>query len=196
MKVIDVSDYQTNIDWSKVIDEGVQGIIVKVSEGRTLMKLFAKHIASAAARGLKWGAYCLTRANSDERAEQEARVMIDALEALDYGSPDLGLWYDIEPDERDKYSAEDLTSHASAFICTCNDRGYSAGIYGNYYTLSKINTNELANYVPYWTAQYSYSNDFKDEHPELKVKIWQWSERYMIGNMEVDMNEWYEDEDE
>lgn len=190
MKVIDISDYQENIDWSKVIEAGVEGVIVKVSEGRTLMELFAKHIAAACARGMKWGAYCLTRAPSDERAEQEATVMIDALEALGYGVPDLGLWYDIEPDERDKYSADELTAHASSFICTCNERGYIAGPYGNYFTLNKINTGDLADYVPYWIAQYSYINDFKNEHPELRVVGWQWTDKYIIDGQCFDMNLW------
>lgn len=190
MKVIDVSDYQTNIDWSKVIDEGVQGVIVKVSEGRTLMELFAKHIASAAARGLKWGVYCLTRAPSEERAIQEADVLIDALEALGYGIPDMGIWYDVEPDEAETHDPEELTALCSAFISECNRRGYSAGIYGNYTTLNRINTGDLADYVPYWAAQYSYSNDFKEEHPELRVIAWQWSDQYEIDGQPFDMNDW------
>ena len=36
MKVIDVSDWNNNIDWSNVTYAGVEGGIVKISEGRTL----------------------------------------------------------------------------------------------------------------------------------------------------------------
>ena len=33
MKVIDVSDWNDNIDWSNVTYAGVEGVIVKISEG-------------------------------------------------------------------------------------------------------------------------------------------------------------------
>ena len=36
MKVIDVSDWNDNIDWSTILDAGVKGVVVKISEGRTL----------------------------------------------------------------------------------------------------------------------------------------------------------------
>ena len=30
MKVIDMSGWNTNIDWSRLVDEGVEGVIVKI----------------------------------------------------------------------------------------------------------------------------------------------------------------------
>ena len=36
MKVVDISGWNTDIDWSRLMDEGVEGVIVKISEGRTL----------------------------------------------------------------------------------------------------------------------------------------------------------------
>ena len=90
MNVIDLSDWNENVDWSRFIDHGIGGVIVKISEGRTLSELFAKNIAGAAARGLPWGVYCFSHAQTTERAEEEAQVVIDALETLGYGAPDLG----------------------------------------------------------------------------------------------------------
>ena len=191
MKVIDVSDYQTNIDWSKVIDEGVQGVIVKISEGRTLSELHGKHIAGASARGLKWGVYCYSHAQTTDRAKEEAQTVIDALETLGYGTPPLGIWLDLEAPEVIGQDREDVTAICSAFISTCNAAGYECGVYGSYSTLTDcINVNELADYVSYWVAEYGDDNDFKDEKPGLRVVGWQFTESYDIGGKLYDMSEW------
>lgn len=75
MNIIDVSDWNDHINWSHMISEGVEGVIVKISEGRTLSELHGKHIAGAAVRGLPWGVYCYTHAQTTERAEEEAAVV-------------------------------------------------------------------------------------------------------------------------
>ena len=49
--------------------------------------LASKQIAGAAARGLPWGVYCFSHAQTTERAEEEAQVVIDELETLGYGTP-------------------------------------------------------------------------------------------------------------
>lgn len=194
MKVIDVSDWNDSIDWSMVINAGVEGVIVKISEGRTLSDLHGKHIAACAARGLKWGVYCFTHAQTTERAEEEAAVVCDALEELGYGTPELGIWFDVEAEEVLGETNEDLTAICSAFISYCNDRGYSAGIYANYSTLKySINCYNLADYVPYWVADYSPTPyDFKEENPDLKVVGVQYTEEYEIGNAKYDMSDWEE----
>lgn len=76
MLVTDLSDWNDHINWSHMIDKGVEGVIVKISEGRTLSELHGKHIAGASARGLPWGVYCYTHAQTTERAEEEAAVVI------------------------------------------------------------------------------------------------------------------------
>ena len=117
MKVIDVSDWNYNIDWSTIIDAGVKGVIVKISEGRTLSELHGKHIAAAVARGLKWGVYAFTHAQTPERAVQEANVVINALDALGYGTPPLGIWLDLEAPEVIGQEREDVTA-----ICLLRQR--------------------------------------------------------------------------
>ena len=194
MKVIDVSDWNDNIDWSTIVDAGVGGVIVKISEGRTLSELHGKHIAAAAARGLKWGVYAFTHAQSADRAVQEADVVINALSSLGYGDPPLGIWLDLEAPETIGLDPDDVTAICSAFISECNAAGYQCGIYANYDTLTNhMYPYGLADYVPYWVAEYgSYDNDFKDENPGLRVVGWQFTESYNIGGKLYDMSEWEE----
>ena len=123
MKVIDMSGWNTNIDWSRLVDEGVEGVIVKISEGRTLSELHGKQIAGAAARGLKWGVYCYTHAQTAARAEEEAEAVMDALNALGYGAPEMGIWFDVEAPEVLGLNKGEITAICSAFIAECNAAG-------------------------------------------------------------------------
>lgn len=193
MKVVDISGWNNDIDWSRLINEGVEGVIVKISEGRTLSELHGKQIAGAAARGLKWGVYCYTHAQTTARAEEEAEAVMDALDALGYGAPELGIWIDVEAPEVIGQDPDDVTAVCSAFISACNAVGYSAGIYASLSTLTdRINVNDLADYVPYWCAQYGTSEcSFHDSYPGNILAGWQWTDHYHIDGQSYDMNEWY-----
>ena len=192
MNVIDLSDWNDNIDWSTIVDAGVGGVIVKISEGRTLSELYGKHIAAAVARGLKWGVYAFTHAQTADRAVQEANVVINALDALGYGTPPLGIWLDLEAPEVIGQDREDVTAICSAFISTCNAAGYSAGIYASLSTLTDcINVNELADYVPYWCAQYAEKCDFLDYYPDNRLAGWQCTDSYNIDGNNYDLSVWY-----
>lgn len=193
MNVVDLSDWNKNVNWSRFIDHGIGGVIVKISEGRTLSELFAKNIAGAAARGLPWGVYCFSHAQTTERAEEEAEVVIEALGALGYGAPPLGIWIDVEAPETIGQDREDVTAICSAFISTCNAAGYSAGIYASLSTLTDcINVNDLADYVPYWCAQYGTSEcGFHDSYPDNILAGWQCTDSYIIDGNTYDLSVWY-----
>ena len=191
MHVIDISDYQTNIDWSE-LKKHCEGVIVKISEGCTLSRLHGKHIAAASARGIPWGVYCYTHAQTAARAKQEAQTVIQALRALGYGKPKLGAWIDIEDKKVLSTPPAMVTACASAFISALNGWGIEAGIYASlstYRTTLKINL--LADYVPYWCAQYGPRCRFKDFFPRKKLKGWQYTDGYTIGGKKYDRNEWY-----
>lgn len=192
MRVTDLSDWNDHINLSHMIDEGVEGVIVKISEGRTLSELHGKHIAGAAARGLPWGVYCFSHAQTTERAEEEAAVVIAALETLGYGAPPLGIWIDVEAPETIGQDREDVTAICSAFISTCNAAGYSAGIYASLSTLTDcLNLNDLADYVPTWCAQYDDECDFYDYFHGRILQGWQFTDAFKIDGRIYDMSEWY-----
>lgn len=192
MNVVDLSDWNDRINWSHMIGEGVEGVIVKISEGRTLSELYGKHIAGAAARGLPWGVYCYTHAQTTERVEEEAAVVIEALDALGYGAPPMGIWIDVEAPEVIGQDREDVTAFCSAFISACNAAGYSAGIYASLSILTDcINVNDLADYVPYWCAQYAEKCDFLDYYPDNRLAGWQCTDSYIIDGNTYDLSVWY-----
>lgn len=192
MKVIDISDWQEGIDLDEAYADGMEGLIVKISEGCSLQDMYPEYIAKVKELGIPWGVYCLTHATTTERAEEEADIILGELKVL--GNPDLGIWYDVEPEHADLLTPEDLTACCSAFICRFNLEDYSAGIYGTYYTLSnQVLTHLLAEYVPYWVADPSEQNDFALENPQLLVRGWQYLlDHPAYGVSAVDFNEWEE----
>lgn len=192
MLVTDLSDWNVHINWSHLIAAGVGGAIVKISEGRSLTQLHGKHIAGAEARGLPWGAYCYTHAQTTERAREEANRVIEALNALGYGTPPLGIWFDVEAPEVVGQGRDDVTAICSAFISECNAAGYSAGIYASLSTITDcMNLDDLADYVPTWCAQYDDECNFYDYFPSRILAGWQYTDSFEIDGRKYDLSEWY-----
>ena len=54
-----------------------------------------------------------------------------------------------------------------------------------------IDVNALADYVPYWVAQYNHACDFTDYFPDHILAGWQYTDDGRIGRTSVDLNEWY-----
>ena len=57
MKVIDLSAWQTDVDWQAIVDAGIEGVILKLGEHDTLDEMFVTHVNNAVAHGLKYGVY-------------------------------------------------------------------------------------------------------------------------------------------
>lgn len=196
MNVIDLSDWNDRLDYDCLRDNGIEGMIAKISEGRTLSQLYTRHISEAVARRMPWGVYAFTHAQTTERAEEEANQVIKALRQLQqqgYGKPDLGIWFDVESSETTAQDVDDATAICSKFIATCNAAEYAAGIYANYYTFcSCLDIWQLADYVQYWCAQYSDHCDFQTSFPGKKLAGWQQAETFMIDGKNYDISWFYD----
>lgn len=186
-KVIDVSYWQKDIDWQAVVAAGVQGVIIKICEGCTPEETFWQHLNNVKALGLDWGVYIYSHATADAEAAAEANEVLYLLQG---DVPPMGVWFDFEAPEC--LSCADPTAVCSRFISDLNAQGLTAGVYGSLSTLTDvINVNALADYVPWWCAQYDVQCDFKSYYPNKILAGWQYSQSEYIGNTNVDMNEWY-----
>lgn len=192
MKVIDISAWQENVDWNAVVNEGIEGVIIKLGESGRLDEKFIEHVNNAVANGLKYGVYFYSNAQSANEAQQEATWVDEQIKTYLNGiNPEFGIWFDAE-DKKMQYG--DVTAACSAFISYLNGQGYNyVGIYSSYNWLANaiIDTNQLADYVPYWVAQYNYRNDLILEKPNLNIKIWQYTDHYS-DELPYDGNIYYE----
>ncbi|MDR3565600.1 MAG: GH25 family lysozyme [Negativicutes bacterium] len=193
MKGIDVSYHNGNVDWQAVVDAGYKFVIIRLGYGiRHLDPKFVDNVNGALAAGLKIGVYYYSYALNVEDAKAEAQFVQEVLQ--EHGvNPELGIWYDME--DADGYKERNgmpdnqtITDMCSAFICSLNESGCShVGIYASYSWLtSKIDTSQLADYVPYWNAQWGKRSDF------LAAQMWQFTDSLDIGGQTFDGNEYYE----
>ena len=198
--VIDVSDYQELLDFDEVVKAGINGVIIKISEGMSYTENLWHFVGACKNLGIPIGFYCFAHATTEEEAQQEANEVVYLLSTLDIdaGNPPLGIWYDVEADEMFA-DGVDTTAICSAFICTMNELGYSkVGIYTSSlkctdYMINSIRPNLLADYVPYWIADYRGYNEFTQNYPDKHCSGWQYDAHGNIGGVEVDLNEWYDE---
>ena len=196
-KIIDVSEYQPNIDYAKVKAAGIGGAILRCgytgwgsSHSLNADKCFEKHYAGFQSAGVPVGAYYYSTADSVDFAKKEAGFVQSLLKGKQFAFP---VYYDIENNERQgKLSKALLTEIADAFCTAMESAGYFVGVYANtsWFT-SKLDHAALAEKYTIWLADYRGSNADRT----LKRDIWQYSSTGSVNgiNGNVDVNECYRD---
>jgi GH25 family lysozyme M1 (1,4-beta-N-acetylmuramidase) len=191
-KVIDISDWQEGISFQSIVDDGINGVIIKITEGTSITDNFHSFLQSAKEYNLPWGVYCYAHAQNVDEATEEANEVLYILQGE---VPPMGIWYDVEDTECFE-DGVDTTAVCSAFIVYCNAAGYKAGIYTSSlkctaYMTNSIRPDLLADYVNYWIADYRGYNGFKQSFPYNAVAGWQYTESYNLDGKNVDMSYWY-----
>lgn len=184
-KVIDVSDWQGQIDWAKVKADGVVGAIIRYADGTTLDKRFAENMKNARANGLHVGSYIFSRAKTKADAEAEAVRLFNACAPY---VPDMPLYIDLEVSTLSKYA--DVV--AQAFLNKMRAIGGRGGVYANLNWWNNYLTDTAKNYSSnaFWIAQYNSSMDYK---PASIMGMWQYTSSGKINGIsgKVDINHCY-----
>ena len=184
-KVIDVSDWQSKIDWAKVKADGVVGAIIRYADGTTLDKRFTENMVNAKAAGLHVGSYIFSRAKTKAEAEAEAERLFNACKPYDL---DMPLYIDLEVASLSKYA----DTVAPAFLNKMKALGGRGGVYANLNWWNHYLTGTAKNYSasPFWIAQY---NDTMDYKPADRMGMWQYTSSGKVDgiNGKVDMDKCY-----
>lgn len=188
-KIIDVSTWQGNIDWSKVKADGVQGAIIRAGFGSLASQKdnkFEQNYKNAKAVGMPIGAYWYSYATSVADAKKEAQVCLSILKGKQFEYP---IYYDLEDPSMTGCGKSVLTQIATTFCETLESAGYYVGIYSN--------PNWLKNYLDYntvkkytlWLAHWGVSE------PSYECGLWQYSSSGSVSGISgrVDMNWGYQD---
>lgn len=193
LKVIDVSKWNTTIDWSTT-SKSVDGVIARIGyRGSTVRNLvednmFCSHLSGAKQYSLPFGVYFYSLAMNENEAVEEAQWVIDKLEAYNC-KPDMPIYIDMEDTVlQTSLNTRQRTDIALAFCKAMKDRGYYAGIYSNTYWLtSMLYDYELTSY-PLWVAQYAEKCTYSG-----KYGMWQYTETGKVDGVSgnVDISECY-----
>ena len=188
-KIIDVSTWQGNIDWSKVKADGVKGAIIRAGFGKVASQKdnkFERNYTNAKAVGMPIGAYWYSYATSVADAKKEAEVCLSILKGKQFEYP---IYYDLEDASMTGCGKSVLTQIATTFCEILENAGYFVGIYSN--------PNWLKNYLDYntikkytlWLAHWGVSE------PSYECGLWQYSSSGSVSGISgrVDMNRGYQD---
>lgn len=128
-KVIDVSFWNSTIDWAKVKNSDVDGAVLRIGYGEGVEDTrFAQNLAGVRSVGMPYGVYLYSYAYDADFARQEANGTADLLDK--YGCKDLSLpiFYDIEAFEWSAHATPTTPAQYEPIIRTYIDtmaaRGY------------------------------------------------------------------------
>lgn len=182
-KVIDVSEWQGSIDFTKVKKDGIVGVIIRYADGDYVDKYFDKNMKGAKSAGLHFGAYIFSRASNKSEAEHEATRIYKA--TLKY-NPDMPLYIDLEDNSKKKYA----DAVAQAYLAKIKALGGIGGVYANVSWWNNYLTKTADKEPIMWVAQYYKECQYK---PLSRVGMWQYSSSGSVKGISgrVDMNECY-----
>ena len=160
---IDVSKYQSNIDWEQVKTAGVKFVIIRIgyrgygSGALVLDPMFEQHFTNARNAGLKVGVYFFSQAVNENEAREEAQGCAYVLNGRKLDYP---IYFDTEASggsngRADGLGVEDRTKCAIAFCEEVKAQGYKPGVYASTLWFRKrIDLNQLKSYS-IWNAHYN-----------------------------------------
>ena len=197
---IDVSEYQGNVNWSKVAADGVEYAILRVG-GRFSQSgkfytdaKFATYIKQALAAGIKVGVYYFSQAITEDEAREEAA---ETLRILGDYKDDLSLpvFLDVEYVNNDgrlwdaKLDRAQQTKIALAYCRAIENAGLEAGVYAGYlsHPIEAAAIHEAGYSV--WHAHWNKSTGLKAWYD-----LWQYSATGRIDGIsgDVDLDVWYQ----
>lgn len=198
---LDVSIYQSDIDWQAVKRSGVDFAIIRVggrgyaSAGRLYDDaVFERHMREAKAAGIMVGVYFFSMAKTNAEAREEVDYAIELIEAAGYTAEDLDLPlfmdYERPGDRLSGVSKSKKTSVALYWLEYAKTRGYTPGFY-TYLVFSNksVNGAEIAEKYNFWAAQYHSENNFT-----IPYIWWQYSSSGSVAGSNAkacDVNFWY-----
>ncbi|GAP04079.1 GH25 family lysozyme [Fructobacillus tropaeoli] len=177
MDVVDVSSYQgylTAQDYVTMRNNGVKGIIVKLTEGTTYKNPYAQdQVNNARAAGLTVSAYHYSDFNTPDGGRAEANYFADFATQLGFKSTDL-LVDDLEDSST---VGGNVSDNARAFNDQLHARGFTNTTlytYASYKKTNNLDTSIFGGDSKVWIAQYPYNPSGSDVW-NTGFGMWQWS---------------------
>lgn len=191
---IDVSKYQSGLNWNKIKKSGVSFVIIRIGyrgygAAGNLVKdpMFEEHFTNARNAGLKVGVYFFTQAMNEAEAQEEAEACNNALNGrmLDYP-----IFYDTEAStapggtgRADGLGVEDRTKCAIAFCERVKELGYQPGVYASTtWYRKRVDYNTLRSRYTIWNAHYGVSSS------PIGCDLWQGTEKARINGYSGDLD--------
>lgn len=183
-KIIDISDWQGNLDFKKLKSAGINYIILRAGYRTTKDQRFDQYAKACQSAGIKIiGAYWFSYALNTIQAKNEATICINACKP--YNIPTI--FYDFEYDTVKKAKAQGITLGSKecndftiAFCDTVKAAGIAPGYYCNddyYKTMYSDRVKNKGYYL--WYAH--YKSDYSYHESPISCDIFQYSSRARLA---------------
>lgn len=190
---IDVSEFQGEIDWARVSDDGIDFAMIRLgNRGYTEGELyldpkFQANLKGAQSSDIAVGIYFFSQAINEEEAREEAEFVLSHLDDVKLDYPVVFDHESVADAEgrANNLSREQATKTALAFCRAIEEGGYTPMLYGNKIDMARFNLDELSKY-DVWFAEY----DVASPHALFDFTMWQYTNNGLVSGIEtpVDMN--------
>ena len=191
--ILDISKYQGNIDFNKVKQAGVEGVIIKTTRGKVSADpMFAHNVAGALAAGLKIGYYHFAEPhinNSEADAKTQASWFVANIKKGVANTLPIAL--DIE-ENKENLSKAQLLQWINTFLSQLAQLGYTDYMIYSYTPFLDSNLPQIHGLggIKLWVA--AYSTHYHTPHGWEKPYLWQYSSTGKITGIPnaVDLNKY------
>lgn len=202
-KYIDVSKHQGTIDFQKVKEAGIQGVILRcgyTGYGKTKSKQkdskFEEYYIGFKSVGIPVGVYWYSCAVTEAEAKEEARLTLEYIKGKEINLP---VYFDTEdnhdtsqysPQSQKSIGKDALTKVTKAYCEAIESAGYYVGIYASKsWLLNQLDMNSLKDY-DVWVAQYNSKCTYTGSYG-----MWQYTSTGKVNGIKgnVDLDHCYKD---
>ena len=182
--ILDVSKWQGNINWSKIAETKIRGVILRIglrgSATREILmdERFLEYYKGAKAQGLYVGCYFYSTATDDAEAVEEAKFIINAIKEHDLKF-DMPVFIDMEDSVTEECGKTAIYSMTKAFLDKMDKVNIYSGVYcsrnwaGSYYNNALFDDHAL------WIADWSEECKYDGDHG-----MWQYTDKGGIGGVD------------
>ena len=172
-KIIDISVWNGDIDFNKVKNSDVDGIILRVGYGSySEDSRFQEYLSEVKRLNIPYGIYLFSYAENGEEAISEAEFVLSEIKKHNL-NPTLGIYYDIESWNIGSYYPN-ITPAAyddiiTSFVNKLKENNYDSSVYTGV-NFANTKFSGLGRSHISWIAQYNYVCQYSGSY-----KIWQYT---------------------
>lgn len=185
-KLLDLSYWQGNVDFSKFKQQGYNHVILRGGYGTTVDSKFHQYAKDCVKNKIKIGIYWFCYSINKDEVKKEAQKCLSTIKSY---AIDLPVFFDFENDTLKKAKNRGVTltkQHCNDFTIVFCDAikkaGYVPGYYANADYYKNMYSDKVKNkgYV-FWLAH--YKKDYTYHEPPYKCDFFQYSDRGKVNGI-------------
>lgn len=189
---VDVSEWQgTNINWSKVKNDGIDYAIIRAGYGRytsQVDKAFEVNYKNAKANNMPLGTYWYSYATDLDGVKQEAETCLEVIKGKSFDYP---VYFDLEEKSQLSLGKTWCTNAVKTFCDIIAKAGYTPGLYMSRSPLTDYIASDVRNSYALWIAEYGSSTC---KYSGGSYNMWQYADNGTVDGItgDIDMNFLYQ----